>query len=210
MSALIEPAFDPAKVQTSLNGTDLELAARATAAAVAALQQAENLTGRRVILYAGTFGRANAIPLLLAAAHALAPACPEAVWVFMGHGFYSPSWLLLPGSTPTSGWCRRSPAMRCSAGFGWQRYRWCRFWACRCSTLTPRQALRQPRRGYSGGSDKPGLDPGAGRAARLRLVFAGRCPALARRLGALLAEPGQLRQAGEGAANWRPLNSTAN
>ncbi|RFP65376.1 glycosyltransferase WbuB [Hymenobacter lapidiphilus] len=81
--------FDPAKVHTSLNGTDLELAARATDAAVATLRREQQLEGKRVILYAGTFGRANAIPLLLAAAEALAATQPDVVWLFMGLGFYA-------------------------------------------------------------------------------------------------------------------------
>lgn len=76
------------KVTTVLNGTDFDLAARATEAAVAALRQEWGLMGRRVVLYAGTFGRANDIPLLINAAIQLAPHCPEVVWLFMGHGFY--------------------------------------------------------------------------------------------------------------------------
>jgi glycosyltransferase involved in cell wall biosynthesis len=78
------------KVTTVLNGTDLELAARATPEAVAALRQEQGLSGKRVILYAGTFGRANDIPTLVAAAEAMAAADPEAVWLFLGHGFYEP------------------------------------------------------------------------------------------------------------------------
>ena len=80
----------PAKVTTVLNGTDLELAARATPAAVAALRQAQGLIGKRVILYAGTFGRANDIPTLVAAAEAMAAAGSEVVWLFLGHGFFEP------------------------------------------------------------------------------------------------------------------------
>ncbi|WP_426490207.1 glycosyltransferase family 4 protein [Hymenobacter sp. 102] len=81
-------SFAPEKVHTLLNGTDLQLAALATDEAVAALRQEWGLAGRRVVLYAGTFGRANDIPLLLAAAVQLAPAHPDVVWLFMGHGFY--------------------------------------------------------------------------------------------------------------------------
>ena len=79
-----------AKVTTVLNGTDLDLAARATPAAVAALRQAEGLEGKKVVLYAGTFGRANDIPTLVAAAEAQAAADPDAVWLFLGHGYYEP------------------------------------------------------------------------------------------------------------------------
>ncbi|WP_375435351.1 glycosyltransferase family 4 protein [uncultured Hymenobacter sp.] len=75
------------KLTTVLNGTDLDLAARATVATVAALRQQLQLEGRRVILYAGTFGRANNIPMLITAAVTLAASRPEVVWLFMGHGY---------------------------------------------------------------------------------------------------------------------------
>ena len=80
----------PGKVTTVLNGTDLEMAARATPTAVAALRQAQGLVGKRVVLYAGTFGRANDIPTLVTAAEALVAADDDAVWLFLGHGFYEP------------------------------------------------------------------------------------------------------------------------
>lgn len=78
------------KVTTVLNGTDLDLAARATPEAVEMLRQAQGLAGKRVILYAGTFGRANDIPTLVAAAEAMAANDSDAVWVFLGHGFFEP------------------------------------------------------------------------------------------------------------------------
>ena len=80
----------PEKVTTVLNGTDLELAARATPAAAAQLRQAQGLAGKRVVLYAGTFGRANDIPTLVAAAETLMAADEQAVWLFLGHGFHQP------------------------------------------------------------------------------------------------------------------------
>ena len=80
----------PEKVTTVLNGTDLELAARATPAAVEGLRRAHGLVGQPVVLYAGTFGRANGIPELVAAAETMAAADTAAVWVFLGHGFYEP------------------------------------------------------------------------------------------------------------------------
>ncbi|OGX91147.1 glycosyltransferase family 4 protein [Hymenobacter coccineus] len=78
------------KVTTVLNGTDLDLAARATPAAIAALRRAQGLDGKKVVLYAGTFGRANDILTLVAAAEALVAADPDAVWLFLGHGYYEP------------------------------------------------------------------------------------------------------------------------
>jgi glycosyltransferase involved in cell wall biosynthesis len=80
----------PEKVTTVLNGTDLDLAARATPQAVAKLRYGQVLTGKRVILYAGTFGRANDIPTLVAAAEAMAAVDADVVWLFLGHGFYEP------------------------------------------------------------------------------------------------------------------------
>jgi len=76
------------KITTVLNGTDLDLAAQATDAAVEELRRGWRLQGCRVVLYAGTFGRANDIPLLINTAIQLAALCPEVVWLFMGHGFY--------------------------------------------------------------------------------------------------------------------------
>ncbi|MBD2768765.1 glycosyltransferase family 4 protein [Hymenobacter sp. BT664] len=82
--------IEAGKVTTVLNGTDLEFAARATPEAVAMLRQEQELAGKRVILYAGTFGRANDIPTLVAAAEALAATEHDMVWLFLGHGFYEP------------------------------------------------------------------------------------------------------------------------
>ena len=79
-----------AKVTAILNGTDLELAARATPDVVEALRQAQGLVGKRVVLYAGTFGRANDIPTLVAAAEAMAAGDSDTVWLFLGHGFFEP------------------------------------------------------------------------------------------------------------------------
>jgi glycosyltransferase involved in cell wall biosynthesis len=82
--------IDAGKVTTVLNGTDLELAARATPEAVAELRKEQDLMGKQVILYAGTFGRANDIPTLVAAAETMAPTDANTVWLFLGHGFHEP------------------------------------------------------------------------------------------------------------------------
>jgi glycosyltransferase involved in cell wall biosynthesis len=79
-----------AKITTLLNGTDLDLAARATPAAVADLRHAQGLAGQKVVLYAGTFGRANDMPTVVAAAEALVAADPAVTWLFLGHGYYAP------------------------------------------------------------------------------------------------------------------------
>ncbi|KUG06321.1 glycosyltransferase family 4 protein [Solirubrum puertoriconensis] len=78
------------KLSTILNGTDLDQVARATPEAVASLRQQHGLAGRPVVLYAGTFGRANDIPTLVQTAEALHRLQPDVVWLFMGHGYYEP------------------------------------------------------------------------------------------------------------------------
>jgi len=91
MSAYVANLGVPAsKITTLLNGTDLDLAARATPEAVAALRQAQGLGGQRVVLYAGTFGRANDMPTVVAAAEAMVAADPGVTWLFLGHGYYAP------------------------------------------------------------------------------------------------------------------------
>ncbi|MDO7853964.1 glycosyltransferase family 4 protein [Hymenobacter convexus] len=82
--------IDAGKVTTVLNGTDLDLAARATPETVEHLRQKHDLAGKQVILYAGTFGRANDIPTLVAAAEAIAATETNTVWLFLGHGFHEP------------------------------------------------------------------------------------------------------------------------
>jgi len=79
-----------AKITTLLNGTDLGLAARATPSAVAALRHAQGLGGQKVVLYAGTFGRANDMPTVVAAAEAMVAADPSVTWLFLGHGYHAP------------------------------------------------------------------------------------------------------------------------
>ncbi|RSK49301.1 glycosyltransferase family 4 protein [Hymenobacter rigui] len=108
--------FAPQKVHTLLNGTDLDLAAAATEEAVAALRQAWGLEGKQVILYAGTFGRANNIPLLVEAAIQLATQCPNAVWLFMGHGFYDG---LLERASVSYPFIRVVPSQPRHAVFAW-------------------------------------------------------------------------------------------
>ena len=80
----------PAKITTLLNGTDLNLAARPTPPLVAELRRAQGLEDQQVVLYAGTFGRANDLPTVVAAAEALAAANPAATFLFLGHGFFEP------------------------------------------------------------------------------------------------------------------------
>jgi glycosyltransferase involved in cell wall biosynthesis len=85
-----ELGISSAKITTLLNGTDLDLAARATPSAVAKLRHEQGLEGQQVVLYAGTFGRANDMPTVVAAAEALIATNPTATWLFLGHGYHTP------------------------------------------------------------------------------------------------------------------------
>jgi glycosyltransferase involved in cell wall biosynthesis len=87
---VVEVGIPASKITTLLNGTDLDLAARATPAAVAALRHEQGLEGQKVVLYAGTFGRANDMPTVVAAAEAMVAADPAVTWLFLGHGYYAP------------------------------------------------------------------------------------------------------------------------
>ena len=108
----------PDKVTTVLNGTDLDLAARATPAAVAALRRGLGLAaGQRVVLYAGTFGRANDLPTLVAAAEATAAADPGVTWLFLGHGYYAP--LVAAAAARWPGRIRLVGGQARHAVFGW-------------------------------------------------------------------------------------------
>lgn len=84
---VISTGISPDKVTTVLNGTDIELADAVTVADVQALRQKYSLEGKQLVLYAGTFGRANDIPGLMRAA-ALLAGNPNIVLGFVGSGFY--------------------------------------------------------------------------------------------------------------------------
>jgi glycosyltransferase involved in cell wall biosynthesis len=79
----------PSNVTTLLNGTDLDLLAASPEPEELALRQRFGLSDRQVVLYAGTYGRANDIPLLIEAARRL-QSRPEICFVFTGAGFHEP------------------------------------------------------------------------------------------------------------------------
>jgi glycosyltransferase involved in cell wall biosynthesis len=106
-----------AKVTTLLNGTDLDLAARATPTTVAALRQVQGLKGRKVVLYAGTFGRANDMPTVVAAAETLVAADPSVTWLFLGHGYHTP--LVAAAAARWPGRIRLVGGQPRHAVFGW-------------------------------------------------------------------------------------------
>ena len=110
--------FGPGTITTILNGTDLALAARATDEVMERLRQDYDLVGCQVVLYAGTFGRANALPTLLAAAEATAARRPRVRWLFMGHGYDEP---LIRAAAARCPAIRLVPPQPRHAVFGWFR-----------------------------------------------------------------------------------------
>ncbi|QHL87764.1 glycosyltransferase [Nibribacter ruber] len=76
------------KVTTLVNGTEVELAHVSTQAQEA-LRQSIGVQGKQVVLYAGTYGRANDMPLLLETAKRLQHH-PDIVFVFTGQGYDEP------------------------------------------------------------------------------------------------------------------------
>jgi glycosyltransferase involved in cell wall biosynthesis len=87
------------KITTILNGTDLDLAEAATAEQVEAMRQKYGLQGKQVVLYAGTYGRANDIPALMQAAEALSDR-PDIMFVLTGGGYYEQELHLLAKRLP--------------------------------------------------------------------------------------------------------------
>jgi glycosyltransferase involved in cell wall biosynthesis len=79
----------PEKVSTILNGTDISYADAVTEADVEALRSKYKLQGRQVVLYAGTYGRANDIPTIMQAIEQLATH-KDIVFILTGTGFYEP------------------------------------------------------------------------------------------------------------------------
>ena len=84
---ILQKGCDPSKVTTLVNGTDHRLARRSPADIPFNLQNPDQLQGKKVILYAGTLGRANAIACLLEASTLLASE-QDLIFVFIGEGYY--------------------------------------------------------------------------------------------------------------------------
>jgi glycosyltransferase involved in cell wall biosynthesis len=83
---ILRHGIAPDRVTTHLNGTDFWLLDACTPADVATLRDAHGLAGKQVVLYGGTFGRANDIPTLIQAAERLTHR-RDVQFVFVGHGF---------------------------------------------------------------------------------------------------------------------------
>lgn len=86
---VISKGINSGKVTTVLNGTDIIQADAVSATDVELIRQNYKLTGKQVVLYAGTFGRANDMPGLMKTAELLA-GDPKIAFVFIGSGYYEP------------------------------------------------------------------------------------------------------------------------
>ena len=192
--------ISPAKVTTVLNGTDLDLAARATPEAVQALRAAQGLAGKRVVLYAGTFGRANDIATLVRAAEIMAADEDETVWLFMGHGFDEP--VVAAAAARWPGRIRLVPGQARHEVFAW-------FALADVSVVAflglPVLDANSPAKLYDSlAVGTPVVVTNAGWTKELVeqhgcgwYVPAGNAPALAAQLRQVLAEPRRLAEAGE-------------
>ncbi len=93
------------KITTNYNGTDFNMLHAVQEQEVEELRQKYNLQGKRVVLYAGTYGRANSMPTLMQAIQSMATD-QGITFVFTGSGYYEaqlkelaqrvPNLLLLP------------------------------------------------------------------------------------------------------------------
>ncbi|WP_266203175.1 glycosyltransferase family 4 protein [Pontibacter kalidii] len=77
------------KITTNYNGTDFCMVDAVQEQEVEALRQKYNLQGKQVVLYAGTYGRANSMPTLMQAIRSMA-ADRSITFVFTGNGYYEP------------------------------------------------------------------------------------------------------------------------
>ena len=77
------------KITTNYNGTNLEMVDAVQPEDVEALRQKYQLQGKQVVLYAGTYGRANDMPTMLQVIESLAGE-QQIRFVFAGAGYYEP------------------------------------------------------------------------------------------------------------------------
>ena len=190
----------PAKITTLLNGTDLDLAARPTPPLVAELRRTQGLENQQVVLYAGTFGRANDMPTVVAAAEALVAANPAATFLFLGHGFFEP--LVAAAAARWPGRIRLVGGQPRHAVFGW-------FALADVAVVSflglPVLDANSPAKLYDAlavGTPVVVTNQGWTKALMEEhgcgwYVPAGNAPALAARLQAVLADPAGSRAAGE-------------
>ena len=88
MEAHVRQAAPAATTSTVEYGTEFDLVDAITSEQVCALRNQYDLPASGVVLYAGTFGRANAIPTLIRAARRLQHRS-DVCFVFAGQGYYA-------------------------------------------------------------------------------------------------------------------------
>lgn len=86
---VLQQGVDPRRITTLVNGTDLGLLDAVTPDLIHTLRDTHHLTGKRVVLYGGTYGRANDIATLLHAAERFSHR-PEVQFVCIGDGHEAP------------------------------------------------------------------------------------------------------------------------
>ena len=86
---VVAKGIDPAKVTTILNGTDVDKADAVTTAEVEQFRERHALHGKQVVLYAGTYGRANDMPTIMQCIELLAQR-PSITFILAGTGYYEP------------------------------------------------------------------------------------------------------------------------
>lgn len=100
MSAyVIGRGIAPSKVTTIVNGTDISKAEATTDVEIEALRAKYKTDGKQVVLYAGTYGRANDIPTTMATIELL-KTDPEILFILTGTGFYEPQLQVLAERVP--------------------------------------------------------------------------------------------------------------
>ncbi|MCX2741397.1 glycosyltransferase family 4 protein [Pontibacter anaerobius] len=77
------------KITTNYNGTDLDMVDAVPEQEVEEMRSKYKLQGKRVVLYAGTYGRANSMPTLMQTIQSMA-ADQSIMFVFTGNGYYDP------------------------------------------------------------------------------------------------------------------------
>ncbi|RAU81581.1 glycosyltransferase family 4 protein [Pontibacter arcticus] len=91
--------ISPEKITTNYNGTDLELAKAVSAEQVENLRTKYKTQGKKVVLYAGTYGRANDMPTLMQTIESMA-SDESILFICTGTGYYQPQLQQLASRVP--------------------------------------------------------------------------------------------------------------
>ncbi|WP_299826111.1 glycosyltransferase family 4 protein [uncultured Pontibacter sp.] len=100
MSAyIVELGITASKVKTNYNGTDINQADAVCVQDVEVLRAKYKLQGQQVVLYAGTYGRANDIPTLMQTIRSMV-ADTSITFILTGNGYYEPQLRELAAEVP--------------------------------------------------------------------------------------------------------------